>query len=343
VNPENINLAEMAYRKLGKTGYMISPLVLGTDNFMNPTPEEDCIRMVEFAIENGINLIDTSNSYAAGNAERIIGKAIKNNGLRGKILVATKVFYPTGPEAEDRGLSRNAILKACEDSLRRLDTDYIDLYQLHRPDFTVPQEETLETLDLLVKQGKVRFIGSSTAPAWRIIEGLKISRNNQWPQFVSEQPPYNLLDRRIENELVPLCIKEELGILCWSPMAMGMLAGRYLPEKQHPEDSRSVKRKGIYAERVTAGAIQAGNRFARFAMDSGYDPAQLSIAWVKEQPGITSAIIGPKSVEQLKHLIPVMEMSLPNDIQASLNEMFPPGTAVADFHNTSGWTDKLGG
>jgi len=332
----------MKLRTLGTPELRVSPFVLGTDNFTNPTSGAESARLIEIAIGSGINMIDTSNSYAGGNAEKIIGKTLKESGSRNKVLVATKVFYPTGPGQDEKGLSKPAILKACEDSLQRLKCDHIDLYQLHRPDFSVPHEETLEAMNLLVQQGKVRFIGSSTAPAWRILEGITISRHNRWASFVSEQPPYNLLDRRIEKEIVPLCLKEGLGILCWSPMAMGMLAGRYLSEAFRPDDSRAARRKGIYAERVTPGAIKAGNKFARFALESGFDPAHLAVAWVKEQPGISAAIIGPKSADQLKQLLPAMEMEIPVDILTELDLMFPPGTASADFHNTSGWTEKLG-
>jgi aryl-alcohol dehydrogenase-like predicted oxidoreductase len=332
----------MDFRTLGTSDLRTSAFVLGTDNFLNPTTEDESESIIIRALDAGITLIDTSNSYAAGNAERIIGRTLKKHGIRQQVLLATKVFYPTGPGQDERGLSKKAILKACEDSLKRLDTDYIDLYQLHRPDFNVPQEETLETLNALVKQGKVRFIGSSTAPAWRIREGITISQSHGWCSFVSEQPPYNLLDRRIEAEIIPLCMEKGLGILCWSPMAMGMLAGRYLHQDQMPRDSRATLRKGIYAERVTPSAIEAGNRFARFALESGYDPAHLATAWVKEQPGITAAIIGPKSIPQLEHLLPALEMRIPIEIYRNLDEMFPPASAVADFHNTSGWTEKLG-
>jgi aryl-alcohol dehydrogenase-like predicted oxidoreductase len=331
----------MKYRNLGAHGPLVSPLVLGTDNFANPTSANESERIILSAIEAGINLIDTSNSYARGESERIIGKTLAESGLRNEIVLATKVFYPTGPLPDDRGLSRAAIFKACEDSLMRLRTDYIDLYQLHRPDFEVPHEETLRALDDLVRQGKVRFIGSSTAPADRILEGVRISEEQGLSRYVSEQPPYNLLDRRIENEVLPMCRKENIGVITWSPLAMGMLAGRYLDNSALPYDSRAVERKGIYAERVTPGAIAAGNRFARMAKDHGFDPAHLALVWVKEQPGITAAIIGPKTVRQLEILLPVLNMDLPDEIRRICDEMFPPGSAVADFHNTSGWTKKM--
>ncbi|HMQ52079.1 MAG TPA: aldo/keto reductase [Anaerolineae bacterium] len=327
----------MEYRSLGRTGVKVAPLCLGTDNFLNPTPEDESRRLIYRALDAGINLIDTSNSYRQGEAERIIGQALKESGRRHEALIATKVYYPTGPGPNDRGNSRLHILRACEESLRRLQTDCIDLYQLHRPDFEIPIDETLSALSQLVWQGKVRYIGSSTAPAWKVMEGILTSELKGYVRFVSEQPPYNLLDRRIENELVPLCQTYGLGIICWSPLAMGMLAGRYADDDIRPAGSRASQRGGIYAERVTLRAVQAGNRFVKLARAAGFEPAQLAILWAKDQPGLTAPIIGPRTVAQLEHLLPVLEMSLDESIRAACDEIVPPGSAVANFHNSAPW------
>ncbi|MBF6592893.1 MAG: aldo/keto reductase [Thermaceae bacterium] len=327
----------MEYRNLGRTGVKVAPLALGTDNILNPTPEEESVQMVLRALDAGINLIDTSNSYKQGESERVIGKALKESGRRDEAFIATKVHYPVGPGPNDRGNSRLHILRACEDSLKRLQTDHIDLYQLHRPVFDIPIDETLSALTDLVRQGKVCYIGSSTAPAWKVMEGILSSELKGYVRFVSEQPPYNLLDRRIENELVPLAQAYDLAILPWSPLAMGMLAGRYADEETRPEGSRATLRGGIYADRVTEKAVQIGNRFARLAREAGYDPAQLAIAWVKEQPGITAPLIGPRTVEQLEHLLPVLEMRLEGGLQAACDALVPPGSAVANFHNSAPW------
>ncbi|MBO1438194.1 aldo/keto reductase [Meiothermus sp. CFH 77666] len=327
----------MEYRNLGRTGVKVAPLALGTDNILNPTPEAEAREMILRAIEAGINLIDTSNSYMQGEAERVIGQTLKESGLRDQVLIATKAHYPTGPGPNDRGNSRLHLIRACEDSLRRLQTDYIDLYQLHRPVFDMPIDETLSALTDLVRQGKVRYIGSSTAPAWKVLEGILISELKGYVRFVSEQPPYNLLDRRIENELIPMAQAYNLAVLPWSPLAMGMLAGRYADEALRPEGSRASLRGGIYAERVSPRAVHMGNRFVKLAREAGYDPAQLAILWVKDQPGITAPIIGPRSVEQLKHLLPVLDMTLPEDIRAACDRLVPPGSAVANFHNSAPW------
>jgi 1-deoxyxylulose-5-phosphate synthase len=327
----------MDYRTLGRTGVKVSPLCLGTDNFGNPTAADEAILIIDRALEAGINLIDTSNSYANGESECIIGRALERNGLRQQVLIATKAHYPTGNGPNDRGNSRLHLIKACDDSLRRLKTDYIDLYQLHRPSFEIPVDETLGALTDLVRQGKVRYIGSSTAPAWKVTESLMVSTANGYARFVSEQAPYNLLDRRIENELIPLCQTYGLGILAWSPLAMGLLAGRYRENSAVPVDSRATLRGGIYAERISARAIQVGTKFVQLAQSLGLRAAQLAIVWVKDQPGITGALIGPRSLEQLEHFLPILEMKLDQKLQAACDQLVPPGSAVADFHNSSGW------
>lgn len=326
----------MEHRTLGTTGLEVAPLCLGGDNFANPTPEDESIRMIHRALDAGINLLDTANVYAKGESERIIGKAL-TGGRRDGVFIATKAHYPTGPGPDDRGNSRAHLMKACEDSLRRLGTDRIDLYQLHRPDPDTPIEETLGALTDLVAQGKVRFIGSSTAPAWGVMNALAVSELNNFVSFATEQPPYNLLDRRIENELVPLCLEKGLGILPWSPMAMGMLAGRYGDGAEHPGDSRSKLRGGIYAERVTPRAVEVGNKFAKLARERGIDPAQMAVLWVKDQPGVTAPLIGPRTMQQLENLLPVLEMALADDLRTACDQLVPPGSAVANFHNSAPW------
>jgi aryl-alcohol dehydrogenase-like predicted oxidoreductase len=327
----------MEYRLLGRTGVKVAPLCLGSDNFANPTPEAESIAMIERAMDAGINLIDTSNSYAKGESERIIGRALAASGRRDQVLVATKAHYPTGPGPNDCGNSRLHLMKACEESLKRLQVDCIDLYQLHRPSFELPIEETMCALNDLVRQGKVRYVGCSTTPAWKAMESIMVSELKGYVRFVSEQPPYNLLDRRIENEMVPFCQEYQLGIFPWSPLAMGILAGRYADADKTPEASRAALRGGIYAERVTARGIEVGSRFVQLAKDRGISPAQLAVLWVKDQPGITAPLIGPRTLEQLEHFLPVMEMQLDDQTRAACDALVPPGSAVADFHNSAPW------
>lgn len=327
----------MEYRILGRTGVRVSPLALETDNFANPTPKEESIRIINRALEAGINLIDTSNTYAGGESERIIGQALAENGLRHQVLIATKAHYPVGPGPNDRGNSRLHLMKACEDSLYRLKTDYIDLYQLYRPCFDIPIDETLSALTDLVRQGKVRYIGSSTAPAWKVMEGVLMSELKGYARFVSEQPPYNQLDRRIENELIPMCQTYNLGLLPWSPMAMGILAGRYLDAHVLPPDSRAKLRGGIYAERVTTARVEVGKKIVQLAKEHGLLPAQLAVLWVKDQPGVTAPLIGPRTIEQLEQFVPVLEMKLDSSLRSACDKLVPPGSAVANFHNSAPW------
>ena len=243
--------------------------------------------------------------------------------------------YPFGPGVHDRGNSRQAIIRACEGSLRRLGRDHIDLYQSHRPDMSVPLEETLRALDDLVRAGKVRYIGSSTAPGWHVATSVMTSERLGIARIVSEQSPYNLLDRRIENELVPACQAHGVGVICWSPLAMGMLAGRY--EQGRADDTRAALRGGIYAERVTDAGIRVGNAFAALARQHGLDPAQAAYAWVIAQPGITSAIIGPKTVAQVASALPAAQLALPAELLVAADELVTPGSVVASFFNSATW------
>ena len=327
----------MEYRILGRSGVKVAPLCLGTDNFANPTPKEESIRIINRALDAGINLIDTSNTYAEGECERIIGETLAENGRRHQVLFATKAYYPVGPGPNDQGNSRLHLMKACEDSLNRLKTDYIDLYQLHRPCFEIPMDETLSALTDLVRQGKVRYIGSSTAPAWKVMEAIWVSELKSYARFISEQPPYNLLDRRIENELVPMCQAYNLGILPWSPLAMGVLTGRYTDADTFPPDSRANLRGGIYAERVTTPGIEVGRRFVQLANEHGIKPAQLAVLWVKDQPGITAPLIGPRTLEQLEQFLPVMDMKLDQSLRNACDSLVPPGSAAVNFHNSAPW------
>ena len=327
----------MIYRRLGRSGLKVSFLALGTDNFANPTPEPESAAIIDAAVDAGINLIDTSNSYAAGESEAIIGRALRTSGRRGDLVIATKVHYPMGPGVNDRGNSRAHIVRACEDSLRRLQTDHIDLYQTHRPDLDVPLEETLRAFDDLVTSGKVRYIGSTTAPSWHIVESLMTSRLQGYVALVSEQTPYNLLDRRAENEIIPACERHGLGVITWSPLGMGMLAGRYESADAVSNDSRVAQRGGIYAERVTPRGVEIGNRFAAMARQHGLDPAQAAVAWVRDQPGITAPILGPRTLAQLTSMLPVVELTLPDELRDACDDLTPPGGVTASFFNSAPW------
>ena len=326
----------MEYRSLGRTGVMVSPLCLGTMNFGSPTGEEESIAIINRAMEAGINFIDTANVYNNGESERIVGRAIKENGRRDQIVLATKVHGKMGPGPNDGGDSRYHILKACEDSLRRLQTDHIDLYQLHRPPLTMPQDETLRAFDDLIHAGKVLYVGCSTHPAWMVMEALATSERYNLARYISEQPPYNLLDRRIENELVPLCQRHGLAIIPWSPLAGGILTGRYPPAGDLPEDSRAA-RSDWFRSRVTLKGRQIAAKVAEMATERGMTGAQLALLWAKDQPGVTAPIVGPRTLSHLEEFIPVLDMTLADTDRPLFDGLVHPGNAVADFHNTNDW------
>jgi len=326
----------MEYRRLGRSGLQISSIVLGTMNFGKPTEKEEAYSIVDAAIEAGINLIDCADVYADGESERILGEAFKRNGKRKNILLTSKVFNRTGPGQNDFGNTKHHILEGCERSLRQLQTDYIDIYFLHRTDFDVPQDESLAALDLLVRQGKVRYIACSTHPAWRTVEALLLADKYCLPKFVCEQPPYNLLDRRIENEIIPMCQAYDLGILAWAPLAHGVLADRYTDALSLPEGSRGTL-KTVFRERITQEGIEVGVKFAKRAEGKGYTAAQLAVAWVLHQPGITGSILGPRNLEQFKSLLPALDITLDEGDLQFCDTLVPPGACVVNYFNTAGW------
>ena len=329
----------MEYRCLGRTGVRVSSLTLGCGNYGDMTSEETAHRSMQAAIENGINLFDTGDSYCGGESERIIGRFLKATGQRDRVLISTKVYYSTGDGPNDQGLSRYHILRSCEGSLRRLQTDHIDLYMCHRSaSLITPIEETLSAMNDLVRQGKVCYIGCTTYPAWQVMEALMVSERYGYARFVVESPPYNLLDRRAENERIPLCQKYGLGVLPWSSLAMGMLAGRYPADGSYPSGSRAAKNPtGIYAQRVNRKGARIGARLAELAPKYGLTAGQLALLWVKDQPGVTSPIVGPRTPEQLHEMLKVVDLRADEELRAACDALNPPGTAVADFHNTSGW------
>jgi len=338
----------MEYRLIGKTGVKVSCLALGTDNFADPTPEKEASMILEASIDAGINLVDTGDVYADGEGEKIIGKTLKRSKKRDHVLIATKVDHgkrrpgysiddPSLFGPNDHGHSRLNIIRACENSLKRLQTDYIDIYQLHRPSPEINFDEILGAMTDLVRQGKVRHIGTSTHPSWMVMESIMCSELKGYSRVVFEQPPYNLLDRRIENELIPMCQKQGIGLITWAPMAMGVLAARYKNFNDYPKNSRASLRGGFYADRVTKKGIEVGIIFSKLAEQIGLTAAQLAILWVKDQVGIAAPLIGPRTLTHLENLLPVADMKLSDDIRIACDNLVPPGSVIANFHNTAEW------
>jgi 1-deoxyxylulose-5-phosphate synthase len=290
--------------------------------------------MLGRAIDAGITLVDTADVY--GESERVVGDALAASGRRDDVLLATKVGLPRGDGPPGRWHRREHIVASCERSLRRLRTDHIDLYQLHRPSSVVPQEETIGVLGELVDAGKVRWIGSSTFAAWMVMDELALARERALPAFVSEQPPYNLLDRRIENELLPLCERYGLAVLPWSPIGGGVLSGRYDSVDRMPEGSRAARLVQTRS-RVTEAGLRVAAALGVLARDRGLSTSQIALLWVKDQPGVTAPIVGPRTLAQLDDALAVLDQSLDDDARAACDALVHPGNAVVDFHNSAGW------
>ena len=323
---------------LGCSGLKVSVLCLGCMNFGESTSESDSLTILRTAHETGVTFWDTANVYGAGRNEEILGKAFREFGFRDDIVLATKVHGQMGPGPNDRGLSRRHIRKAVEESLRRLQTDYIDLYQMHRYDPTTPLEETLETMDTLVREGKIRYYGTSTFASWQMADASWQAKMNHWVEPVCEQAPYNLLDRRLENDRAGFLAQAGWGLIAWSPLAGGQLTGKYgqVSSENLPEGSR-VARNAMWRQRINRSAAEVSLAFAQLSQEHGLNPSQVAIAWVRSRPLVTAPIIGPRTLEQFTDLLPAAELVLPESLLAALDELVPPGTAVADFLNNCGW------
>ncbi len=320
----------MRYVPLGNTGVRVSPLCLGTMMFGawgNPDHEAS-VRIIHRALDEGINFIDTANVYSAGESEEIVGKALKAyRGGRDDVVLATKFHAPMGSGPNDRGNSRKHIFKAVEDSLRRLGTDYIDLYQAHRPDPATDIADTLGALSDLVHQGKVRWIGSSTFPASEIVEAQWAAERRQRERFVCEQPPYSILVRNAELEVLPTCTRHGMGVIVWSPLAGGWLSGRYRKGKPVEASGRAAR----IPDRFDPGKPENQAKFEivealiPLAEKEGVPLPVLAVAWTLVHPSVTSAIIGPRTMEQFEGLLPAADLELSDAILDAIDEIVPPG------------------
>lgn len=328
----------MEYRSLGRTGVQVSVLCLGCMNFGFPTSEDESMDMIDAALEAGVNFLDTANVYNRGRSEEIVGRALQRHGRRDRIVLATKVHGRMDDEdILAAGNNRRHIIAQCEASLRRLQTDYIDLYQIHRPDSNVPIDETLRALDDLIRAGKVRYVGTSTFPAWQVMESLWISKELGLNRFVTEQPPYHLLDRSIERELVPLARTHGLAILPWSPLARGFLSGKYRRGQEVPGDSRVARdMQGPMAERTKKHfselAFQVLDEVEALANEKGCTPSQLALAWCMRQPGITSPIIGPRTMAHLEDNLGAVQVEITAADCARLDAVAEPEQAIVPYY-----------
>ncbi|HVV10524.1 aldo/keto reductase [Amycolatopsis sp.] len=321
----------MEMRVLGRTGVRVSALCLGAMSFgrMGDTDQDAGVRIVDRALEAGINFIDTADVYSRGESEEIVGRAVK--GRRDEVVLATKFFNPMSSSPNDRGGSRRWIMRACEDSLRRLGTDYIDLYQMHRPDPDTDLDETLGALSDLVRQGKVRLTGTSTFPAEELVEAQWAAERRGHVPFRCEQPPYSLFVRGPERDVFPVCRRYGMGAIVWSPLNGGWLTGKYRAGQQAPDGSR-FDRLARGSWRVDASSARRKSELLaeieRIAADAGLDSITLSVAFTLAHPAVTSTIVGPRTLEQLESQLPAGEVRLSDEVLDQLDAVVAPGETV---------------
>jgi aryl-alcohol dehydrogenase-like predicted oxidoreductase len=327
----------MEHRPLGRTGVSVSTFCLGAMMFGawgNPDHDES-IRIIHRALDGGINFIDTADVYAQGESEEIVGKALAG-GRRDDIVLATKFHGAMGSDPNRQGSSRRWIIGEVEDSLRRLGTDWIDLYQVHRPRTDTDIEETLSALSDLVHQGKVRYIGSSTFPASQIVEAQWVARDRGLQRFVTEQPPYSVLVRAVEGDVLPTCMRHGMAVMSYSPLAGGWLSGRWRKDAGQQASSRA----GRLPERfnlsvpVNQRKLDAVEQLARLAEEAGITLIQLAIAFVLNHPAITAPILGPRTMEQLESQLPAADVVLDEAVLDRIDEIVPPGTTINPVDNS---------
>ena len=298
----------MQYKKVGRTGLKVSEVTLGTMIFGKQVDETDAIKIMDLAFESGITSFDTADGYTDGRSEEIVGKALKNK--RSKVVLASKVNSRQGPGPNDYGLSREHIFQAIEASLKRLGTDYLDIYYAHAPDYTTPVEETLRAFDSLVKQGKVRYVACSNFRAWQVVRALAVSEQYNLARFDCIQSPYNLITRDIETELLPCCANEGVGVTVYNPLAAGLLTGKHNGNQVPSADTRFGQNTMYYDRYWSTVNFTAVDHLKKIAESHGRNMAQFALAWVLGNPVVTSAIVGASSTKQLEENLGALEVKL---------------------------------
>jgi aryl-alcohol dehydrogenase-like predicted oxidoreductase len=328
----------MDYRSLGSTGVAVSPLCLGAMMFgaWGNTDHDESVRIIHRELDAGINFIDTADVYSRGESETIVAKALAG-GRRDDVVLATKVHGRMGDDPNQFGNSRRWIVREVEASLKRLNTDWIDLYQIHRPEPDTDIDETLGALSDLVHQGKVRYIGSSTFPASQIVEAQWVARERGHQRFVCEQPPYSMLVRGVENDVLPTCRRYGMGVIPWGPLAGGWLSGRWRKGQEPPQSSRADRIPGRYDLSIPGNQrkLEAAEALAQLAEEAGLSLIHLGLAFVVNHPAVTAAIIGPRTMDHLESQIGAADVTLDPAILDRIDEIVPPGVNVNP--GDSGW------
>jgi aryl-alcohol dehydrogenase-like predicted oxidoreductase len=321
----------MEYRTLGRTGMKVSPLCLGAMMFgaWGETDHDEAIRIIHRALDAGINFVDTADVYSRGESEEIVGRALAG-GRRDNVVLATKVHGTMGDDPNEFGNSRRWIVKEVENSLRRLQTDWIDLYQIHRPEADTNIDETLGALSDLVHQGKVRYIGSSTFPPSQIVEAQWVAEKRGRERFMCEQPPYSMLIRTVENDVLPTCQRYGMGVIPWSPLAGGWLSGRWRKGQDTPDSRRAERIPDRYDMSIPGNQrkLDAAEALAQLAEEAGMSLIHMAIAFVIRHPAVTAAIIGPRTMEHLESQVGAADVELTDDLLDRIDEIVPPGSVV---------------
>jgi aryl-alcohol dehydrogenase-like predicted oxidoreductase len=328
----------MEYRSLGRTGVRVSELCLGAMMFGGKTERGESIRMIDHALERGVNFLDTANVYAANESERIVGEALAAGGKRRNVVLATKFNGPQGSDVNARGLSRRHLIEACDASLERLRTDWIDLYQLHRNSADVPIDETLRGLDDLIRSGKVRYIGCSMFPAWQIVEALWVAKELGLNRFVCEQPAYHLLDRTAEREVIPAAQSFGLAVIPWGPLCGGLLTGKYQRDGGAAE-GRWQGGKDNQNREATPLAWDVIDVLREMAREKECSVSQVALAWCGAQPGVTAPIIGPRTFDQLADNLGAVDVELGAADFARIDALVPPRAVAVRYYDRAAGAD----
>ena len=332
----------MEHRPLGRTGVSVSKLCLGAMMFgdWGNKDHDESIRIIHRALDAGINFVDTADVYSRGESEEIVGKALAG-GRRDDVVLATKLQMPMGEDPNQRGNSRRWIIREVEDSLRRLNTEWIDLYQIHRYDPAVDLEETLGALSDLVRQGKVRYLGSSTFPPSAIVRAQWVARDQRLQRIVCEQPPYSILVRGIESDVLPTCAHYGMGVIPWSPLAGGWLSGRWRKDASAPSSTRAERLPGRYDMSLPANQrkLDAAESLAQLAEQAGLSLIEMAIAFVINHPAVTAAIIGPRTMDQLESQLPAADAVMDEGLLDRIDEIVAPGTNINPADDGWGWAN----
>jgi len=335
------------YRRLGRSGLYVSALTLGTMTFggkggfgkVGDTGVSGARRQVEMCLDAGVNLFDTADIYSGGESEEILGKAVE--GRRDELLLATKARFPMGSGPNDAGLSRHHLIRSCEASLRRLGTDHIDLYQVHQWDGQTPLEETLEALDTLVRDGKVRYAGASNYSGWQLMKALGVSENRGYQRYVSQQIHYTLQAREAEYELLPIAVDQECSVLVWSPLAGGLLSGKYRRDRETPE-GRQLEGWDEPPVRDTERLYDIVDVLVEVSENRGVPASQVSLAWLLGRPGVASVIVGARNEDQLADNLAAADLKLSEDERRRLDEASAPELIYPHWHQLKTASERFG-